>query len=109
MATLSADEAPHWDMRHAGWSVDRINHSVSYSDHSKHTNWAESYFSRLCRMVVGRHHQVRPRYLHQDATQAAWLEDNRRKSNGALAFGLVANAMDCLVGHASKGYWQRAA
>lgn len=107
MATLSADEASHWDMLHAGWSVDRINHSVSYSDHGKHTNWAESYFSRLRRMVVGQHHHVSPRYLHQYATQAAWLEDNRRKSNGALAHGLVANAMGCPVSRAWKGYWQR--
>ena len=109
MATLSADEASHWDMLHAGWSVDRVNHSEVYSDHGKHTNWAESYFSRLRRMVVGQHHHVSPRYLHQYATQAAWLEDKRRESNGALAFGLVGNAMGCPVSRAWKGYWQRAA
>jgi transposase-like protein len=109
MATLSADEASHWDMLHAVWSVDRINHSVSYSDHGKHTNWAESYFSRLRRMVVGQHHHVSPQYLHQYANQAAWLEDNRRKDNGSLAYGLVQNAMGCPVSRAWKGYWQRAA
>ena len=78
-------------------------------EHGKHTNWAENYFSRLRRMVQGQHHHVSPRYLHQYATQAAWLEDNRRKSNGALAFGLVANAMGCHVSRAWKGYWPRAA
>ena len=104
MATLSADEASHWDMLHAGWSVDRVNHSVTYSDHGKHTNWAESYFSRLRRMVVGQHHHVSPQYLHQFANQSAWLEDNRRVSNGGLAFGLVANAMGCPVSRAWKGY-----
>ena len=109
MATLSADEASHWDMLHAGWSVDRVNHSVVYSDHGKHTNWAESYFSRLRRMVVGQHHHVSPQYLHQYANQAAWLEDNRRTSNGELAYGLVSNAMECPVSGAWKGYWQRAA
>lgn len=109
MATLSADEASHWDMLHAGWSVDRVNHSVSYSDHGKHTNWAESYFSRLRRMVVGQHHHVSPQYLHQYANQAAWLEDNRRVDNGNLAYGLVQNAMGCPVSRAWKGYWQRAA
>ena len=109
MATLSADEASHWDLLHAGWSVDRVNHSVVYSDHGKHTNWAESYFSRLRRMVQGQHHHVSPQYLHQYANQAAWLEDNRRKSNGALAYGLVQNAMGCPVSRAWKGYWQRSA
>lgn len=109
MATLSADEASHWDMLHAGWAVERVNHSVIYSDHGKHTNWAESYFSRLRRMVVGQHHHVSPQYLHQYANQAAWLEDNRRESNGSLAFGLVSNAMGSPVSRAWKGYWQRAA
>lgn len=109
MATLSADEASHWDMLHAGWSVDRVNHSVAYSDHGKHTNWAESYFSRLRRMVVGQHHKVSPQYLHQYADQAAWLEDNRRVDNRSLAYGLVANAMGCPVSREWKGYWQRAA
>ena len=109
MATVSADEASHWDLLHSTWSVDRINHSVNYSDHGKHTNWAESYFSRLRRMVVGQHHHVSPQYLHQYANQAAWLEDNRRKDNGTLAYGLVANAMECPVSRSWKGYWQRAA
>lgn len=109
MATVSADEASHWDALHGGWQVDRVNHSEVYSDHGKHTNWAESYFSRLRRMVVGQHHHVSPQYLHQYATQAAWLEDNRRQSNGGMAFGMVANAMLCPVSRAWKGYWQRAA
>ena len=109
MATVSADEASHWDALHAGRSVDRVNHSELYSDHCKHTNWAESYFLRLRRMVVGQHHHVSPQYLHQYADQAAWLEDNRRVDNGGLAYGLVANAMGCPVSRAWKGYWQRAA
>jgi transposase-like protein len=109
MATLSADEATHWDALHMGWSVDRVNHSEVYSDHGKHTNWAESYFARLRRMVVGQHHNVSPQYLHQYANQAAWLEDNRRKDNGSLAFGLVQNAMGSPVSRNWKGYWQRAA
>ena len=109
MATVSADEASHWDMLHGVWAVDRVNHSEIYSDHGKHTNWAESYFSRLRRMVVGQHHHVSPHYLHQYANQAAWLEDNRRKDNGTLAFGLVQASMDAPVSRSWKGYWQRAA
>ena len=109
LSILSADEASHWDLLHAGWPVDRVNHSAVYSDHGKQTNWVESYFSRLRRMVLGQHHRASHNYLHQYATHAAWLEDNRRQSNGGLAFGLVANAMGCPVSRAWKGYWQRAA
>jgi transposase-like protein len=107
MATMSADEASHWDLLHAGWHVDRVNHSECYSDHGKHTNMAESYFSRLRRMVVGQHHHVSPQYLHQYANHAAWLEDNRRSDNGELAHRLVANTMGARVSRSWKGYWQR--
>lgn len=109
MATLSADEASHWDMLHAGWDVDRVNHSECYSDHGKHTNLVESYFARLRRMVEGQHHGVSPQYLHQYANQAAWLEDNRRTDNGTLARIVVSNAMGSPVSRQWKGYWQRAA
>ena len=108
-ATMSADEASHWDALHAGWNVDRVNHSEIYSDHGKHTNMAESYFSRLRRMVVGQHHRVSPQYLHQYANHAAWLEDNRRTDNGTLAQIVVSNAMGAPVSRSWKGYWQRAA
>ena len=109
LATMSADEASHWDMLHAGWNVERVNHSICYSDDGKNTNMVESFFSRLRRMVEGQHHHVSPQYLHQYANQAAWLEDNRRVSNGDMAFGLVENAMGCPVSRAWKGYWQKAA
>ncbi|UWQ16254.1 IS1595 family transposase [Jannaschia sp. M317] len=109
MATISADEASHWDMLHAGWDVDRVNHSEIYSDHGKHTNMVESFFSRLRRMVEGQHHGVSPQYLHQYANHAAWLEDNRRTDNGTLAQIVVSNAMGAPVSRSWKGYWQRAA
>jgi len=109
MASISADEASHWDLLHAGWNVDRVNHSECYSDHGKHTNMAESYFSRLRRMVMGQHHYVSPQYLHQYANHAAWLEDNRRTDNGTLALVMVSNAMGSPVSRQWKGYWQREA
>ena len=109
LATLSADEASHWDLLHAGWGVDRVNHSEIYSDHGKHTNMVESFFSRLRRMVQGQHHHVSPQYLHQYANHAAWLEDNRRTDNGTLARVVVSSAMEAPVSRNWKGYWQRAA
>ncbi len=108
-ATMSADEASHWDWLHDGWSVDRVNHSEIYSDHGKHTNWVESYFSRLRRMVTDQHHFVSPQYLHQHANHAAWLEDNRMIDNGGLASKLVNSAMRRKVSRTWKGYWPRAA
>ena len=108
-AVMAADEASHWDALHDGWEVDRINHSELYSDHGKHTNMVESFFSRLRRMVQGQHHHVSPQYLHQYANQAAWLEDHRMESNGELTIRVVGNAMKSAVSRNWKGYWQRRA
>lgn len=109
MAAMSADEASHWDVLHMGYNVDRVNHSEIYSDHGKHTNMVESFFSRLRNMIQGQHRGVSPKYLHQYANHSAWLEDNRRTDNGTLAHIVVSNAMDAPVSRIWKGYWQRAA
>ena len=74
---MHADEASHWDGLHAYFEAHRINHSEAYSLNGVCTNQAESYFSRLRRMAQGQHHHVSPRYLHQYAVHAAWMEDHR--------------------------------
>jgi len=106
-AIMFADEASHWDALHAGWKTYRINHSEAYSFDGVSTNQAESYFSRLRRMVTGQHHHVSPRYLAQYAHEAAWKEDHRRMSNGELA----SRALDLALSHPASrnwaGYWQR--
>ncbi|MBL8597721.1 MAG: IS1595 family transposase [Devosia sp.] len=107
LATIFADEASHWDHLHQAWPTYRINHSAAYSLDGANTNAVESFFSRLRRMVNGQHHGVSPKYLHQYASHAAWLEDHRRRSNGVNADAVVANAMKAPVSRVWKGYWQR--
>jgi transposase-like protein len=109
LATMSADEASHWDALHGGRQVDRVNHSEVYSDFRQHTNMVESFLSRLRRMVEGQHHGVSPRYLGAYANHAAWLEDHRRHDNGSAARKVVGAAMGSPVSRTWKGYWQRAA
>lgn len=104
---VNADEASHWDVLDNFFPLERINHSEAYSINGVHVNGAESFFSRLRRMVGGQHHHVSARYLHQYAAHAAWLEDHRRESNGALAGRIVRNAMTAPVSRQWKGYWQR--
>lgn len=106
---LHADEGTHWDHLEGFYVVHRINHQVAYSLSGACTNQAESYFSRLRRMVSGQHHHVSAQYLHAYAAHAAWLEDHRRESNGALAGRIVAGAMAAPVSRQWKGYWQRSA
>jgi transposase-like protein len=108
-AIIHADEASHWDVLHSGWQVHRINHSEAYCLDGACTNQAESFFSRLRRMIRGQHHYVSPQYLHQYANHAAWLEDHRRLDNGALAYRALGLALNHKVSRNWKGYWQRAA
>jgi len=106
-AAIHADEATHWDVLHNSHPVSRINHSEAYATPESCTNQAESYFSRLRRMVAGQHHYVSPRYLHQYAAHAAWLEDHRRMDNGAACHKVLGLAMAHPVSRNWKGYWQR--
>jgi hypothetical protein len=55
----------------------------------------------------GQHHRTSPRCLYQYATHAAWLEDHRRLSNGALANRALGLALKHPVSRQWKGYWQR--
>ena len=89
---LFADEARHWDHLALDFDMGRIDHGEAYSLlDGTHTNGAESYFSRLRRMVRGQHHWVSPKYLYQYANNAAWLEDHRRVDNGNLVSKMVRN------------------
>ena len=106
-AAIHADEASHWDVLHDTHPVSRINHSEAYCRDGACTNQAESYFSRLRRMVSGQHHHVSPRYLHQYAAHAAWLEDHRRTDNGGLVHHALGLALKHPVSRQWKGYWQR--
>jgi transposase-like protein len=108
-ARIVADETPHWDLLSGTFELERINHSDAYSFFDGvHVNGAESYFSRLRRMIRGQHHHVSPAYLASYATHAAWLEDHRRHSNGALVEAVIGNGFAAPVSRLWKGYWRRA-
>ena len=105
---MFADEASHWDELHKHFpNTGRINHSMAYADGDDHTNWVESYFSRLRRMIRGQHHFVSARYLYQYANEAAWKEDHRRLANGAAFTRTLGLALASAVSRTWKGYWQR--
>jgi transposase-like protein len=106
-SVISADEVAHWDLLMADFYMRRINHSEAYSRDGVHINHTESFFSRLRRMIAGQHHKVGAQHLGAYAVHAAWLEDHRDQSNGALADRLIARALAAPVSQDWKGYWQR--
>lgn len=108
-STVISDEATHWDAFKWDFAkTQRINHSVAYSHDGAHTNWVESYFARLRKMIEGQHHWVSPKYLYQYAEHAAWIEDHRKTDIGGLAKRIVDAAMSAPTSRKFKGYWQRA-
>lgn len=107
-STVAADDLRHWDVLSSSFIMERIDHSEAYSRDGVHTNLAESYFSRLRRMIRGQHHRVQANHLGAYAAHAGWLEDHRRQSNGALAERLIRNALGTPVSRTWSGYWQRA-
>ena len=107
-AQMFADEAAHWDVLHSHFpNMGRINHSMAYADGDDHTNWVESYFSRLRRMIGGQHHHVSAKYLFAYANEAAWKEDHRRLSNGAAFTRVLALSLSSPISRAWSRYWQR--
>lgn len=108
-ASVLGDEVAHWDLLETDFDMQRINHSEGYSVGGVHTNLAESFFSRLRRMIGGQHLKVEGRYLDAYAAHAAWLEDHREESNGRLADRLIGRALGSPVSRSWKGYWQRRA
>jgi transposase-like protein len=106
-SVVYADEAAGWDALHGWYTAKRINHSLAFVDDGACTNQAESFFSRLRRMVGGQHHKVSGKYLYAYANHAAWLEDHRRVDNGGLASRALGLAMNHAVSSTWAGYWQR--
>lgn len=106
---VATDEVAHWDLLDPAFDVRRINHSEAYSQDGVHTNLAESFFSRLRRMIAGQHHRTGHQHLDAYAAHAAWLEDHRDESNGGLADRLIGQALAAPVSRRWKGYWQRRA
>lgn len=106
-SVVFADEAVVWDELHARFRMQRINHSVAFSDEGACTNQAESYFARLRRSELGVHHHFSAQYLHQYAGEMAWREDHRRVSNGEQCQAVAGAALKHPVSRAWAGYWQR--
>lgn len=105
-ATVYADENPAYDALHGLYNMQRINHSMAYSDGDNCTNGAEGWFSRMRRAEIGQHHHLAGKYLHSYANEMSYREDNRRIDNGTMFSDII---MRCLTRRPSRswsGYWQ---
>lgn len=106
-STIRTDEnsAYTW-LESAGYKHETVNHQIEFSTiDGVNENQAESFFSRLRRFVLGGSLRIVPTYMHDYATEMAWREDWRRKTEGQKNNALTAGL---LLQHHSKwrGYFQ---
>ena len=101
------DEAGSWDNLHERLEVKRINHQETYSMDDDCTNWAEEFFSRMCRAEIGIHCHIAGASLLRYAQDSSWREGNCRLSNGEQVNRLAALSLKRGKSVDFGGYWQR--
>lgn len=106
-SVVCADEANAYNPLHALYDVRRVNHQIEYrSDDGATNNLAESYFSRFRRMQIGQVHKFGVMYLDNYANEAAYREDTRRWSNGAIFADISGKCAKTRASRDWCGYWQ---
>ncbi len=106
-SVICADESNAYDPLHARFDTRRVNHSIEYrSDAGTTNNLAESYFSRFRRMQYGQTHKFGNQYLANYANEAAFREDTRRQSNGAIFLEVTRRCARTRTSRDWCGYWQ---
>lgn len=106
-ATIYADEHKAYDILHANLVTHRVIHAEHYcGPNGENTNQAESFFSRFRRMQYGQVHKMDNLYMDRYANEAAYRENNRRQSNGAIFSDIVNRCAARTISRDFAGYWQ---
>ena len=103
---IMCDENPAYnnlDFHYTRWSV---NHQEAYSAKGVNNNLAESFNARMRDLMRGTHHKTDNKYALHYANQAAFMSDNRRKSNGELFSDVLQRCLWVLPLKEWVGYWQ---
>ena len=100
------DEHPAYGMFMAKYEHETVNHSIEFStDEGVNNNQAESFFSRMRRMVVGQLHRITPKYMLDYVTEVGWREDVRRINTKGQVQALM-SMTNSSMSKWWRGYWQ---
>lgn len=91
------------DFHYTRWSV---NHKECYSAKGINNNLAESFNASFHDLHRGVHHKYDNKYGLHYANQAAFMSDNRQKSNGDLFSDILKSCLLVLPLREWVGYWQ---
>ncbi|NBI14039.1 IS1595 family transposase [[Haemophilus] felis] len=103
---IMCDENPAYsglDFHYTRWSV---NHQEAYSYQGINNNLAESFNARFRDLHRGVHHKCDNKYALHYANQAAFMSDNRQKSNGELFNDILKRCLWVSPLREWVGYWQ---
>jgi len=104
---IMTDENPAYNQLSCWYDHQTVQHATEFSTvDGINDNQAESYFSRLRRYVKGVSHRIEPKYLADIATEMAWREDNRRRSEGQKLEFILKAAFSHGLSTWWRGYWQ---
>lgn len=106
-AVIYADEHSAYASLAARHTVHQVNHQEAYSaEDGTNQNQAESFFSRMRRLMIGQIHKNAPKYLPYYANEVAWREDHRRCSSSEQFEYLMQAALKLRPSRDWAGYWQ---
>lgn len=106
---IHTDESNAYSVLMPFYNLYSVNHQLEYrNDEGITNNQAESYFSRFKRMYYGQMHKMSNLYLLGYANEAAYREDNRRKSNNWQFKDVLSKYLNTTnENNEWCGYWQR--
>lgn len=102
---IFCDENPAYKLLDFHYNVWSVNHQEAYSKCGVNNNLAESFNARERDLTCVHHHRSN-KYALLYANQAAYMSDNRRKSNGQLFKDVMQRCLWVLPLREWVGYWQ---
>lgn len=106
-AIIYADEHPAYAALAVRHEVRQVNHQDKYSARDgTNQNQAESYFTRMRRLLIGQIHKNAPKYLEFYAHEIAWREDHRRHSSKEQFASLLERVLSLGPSRLWSKYWQ---
>ena len=103
---IMCDENPAYNNLNFHYNRWSVNHQEAYSAKGVNNNLAESFNARMRDLMRGTHHKTDNKYALHYANYAAYLSDNRRKSNRELFEDVLKRCLWVLPLKEWVGYWQ---
>lgn len=105
---ITDEHTAYKPLKNSKFRYKSVNHSVEYqNEEGINTNQAESYFSRLRRMVIGQHHRLSKKYLDLYVNEITYRENMRFNDNIHMLEDILRYSLRCNNNTIFNHYSQR--